>query len=649
MSVFAHHVGLAGAVWALGAFGLRVAPGTGLVRVVAAVVLAAAAAVASSLLLGFVGLGGSSVALVAAAVVTWVVASRFTSPAGVREELRAWWRGLDRSHALALGGAGGLFLAWTLWLFLHPAIGRDMLLYHLPEAVQWVHGGHPGAIDQIITGLPVGNYPVTHEVLLEWGLAIGHSFVWALVVTACAPVLVAVAGWVGLRALGVDRLVAGVAVAALVATPAVVASQSGGAALDPAALGWLLSCGALAARGRAGGAPRLLAPALVAAGLAIGTKTTAAPLSILVLVLAAWPLRRALRPLIRPLGAALALAVGVGGVWYIRNTFQHGWPLWPFSSAPWGDPRPEIIAQADVKFIERPGDTLDRLGSYYVHHFGGPLLVFAGAVVAAVLARTRVVAAAAVVALASMFIWMNAPFTGVLGTRAFDVGTGDATRYLLPGAAAAFVAVALASRRGGWLRLACLGLFGAALVVNVLQAFDLGFPSVPSPGTPVAGTVFGAALVWAALRLRRPQGSRRLALRIPAPAAVVVLVLVAGAGGAIAATGFVERHGSTATRESKVAAWFADQPAWRDGSAPVASTWSLVGMLAGDRLQHPLELVDADEACARGREVGWLVIDRNQQRVQHAPGCGVRPGYEDHDFAAYGPEQLRAAPAEPAP
>jgi hypothetical protein len=67
----------------------------------------------------------------------------------------------------------------------------------------------------------------------------------------------------------------------------------------------------------------------------------------------------------------------------------------------------------------------------------------------------------------------------------------------------------------------------------------------------------------------------------------------------------------------------------------VASTWSLVGTLAGDRLQHPLVLVGAAEACARGRVAGWLVVDRNEARLQGAPGCGVAPGYSDHDYQAY--------------
>jgi hypothetical protein len=593
VSALVHHVGLAVAVCALGGAGLRVASAAaphGLARAVAAVVVAAAAAVAEALLLGLVGLGGSPVALVVAALATWVAARTWLPAPGLSawDELRAWARGLDRWSAAGAGAVAGLVGAWTAWLYLHPALGHDMVLYHLPEAIQWVHSGHPGAIEPIISSVPVGNYPVTHEVLLEWGLGIGRSFVWATLVTALAPVLAGAAGWLGLRALGVDRLVRGLAVAALVAVSAVVASQLGGASLDPAALAWLLSCAALCACSRE--RPALLAPAVAAAGLAIGTKTTAAPLSLLVLAVGAWPVRGALRPLVRPLVAAVALAFGVGGVWYLRNTVQHGWPLWPFSAAPWGDPRPPIIANADVKFIDRPGATIDRLGDYYLHHFGGPLLLFCGALAAAVAARSRTVLFVALAALGSLFIWMNAPFTGVFGaTRAFDIGTGDATRYLLPGAAG------------------------------------------------------GAVLVWLVPRLRTPRRGVSAAL------AGAVAVLGVGALAAVAATGFVERHGRTGTRESPLAAWFAAQPAWRDGSAPIASTWSLVGTLAGDRLQHPLVLVDAEEACRRGAAAGWLVVDRNEARLRGAPGCAAPPGYSDRDYEAYGPGQLRGAVASTLP
>jgi hypothetical protein len=636
VSPFLHHLGLVLAALALGAAGWRVAPGAGLARLVGALVLAAAAAVGEALLLGLVSLGGSSIALVVAAAVTYA-AARVAVPARglpAAAELVAWARGLDRLAALLLGALAGAACAWTAWLFLHPALGHDMVLYHLPEAIQWVHGGSPGAVDKVISSVPVGSYPLTHEVLLEWGLAIGHSFVWAVVVTALMPVLALAAGWLGLRALGVDRLVSALAPAAIVATPAVLASQSGGASLDPAALAWLLSCGALCACAVAQRDPVFVAPAVVAAGLAIGTKTTAAPLSLTVLIVALWLLRRAVRRAARPLLAALALAAGVGGVWYLRNIVDHGWPLWPFSSAPWGDPTPSIIAHADVKFLDRPGDTWSRLHDYYLHHFGGPLLVLCGAAAAALLARSRAVLLAAVATLASVLIWMNAPFTGVFGaTRAFDIGTGDATRYLLPGTACAALAVALASRRGGWLRWGCVALLAAAAVIGVKQTFDLGFPSVPAFGTPVVGLLVGVAavavLAWGAPRLRLPGGV--------APAAAALALLALGALGAVAADGFVKRHGATGTRESPLAAWFASQPTWRDESAPVSSTWSLVGTLAGDRLQHPLVLVGALDACARRRRGDWLVVDRAEARARHAPGCGVRPGFADLNYEGYAP------------
>jgi hypothetical protein len=610
------------AVWALVAAGLRMAPGAGLARVVAAVVLAAAAAVAEAMLLGLVALGGSSPALVIAALATYLAVRLVRPPSGLRAP----------PVNAVVGAVAGLWGAWTAWLFLHPALGHDMVLYHLPEAIQWVHSGHPGAIDPIITGVPVGSYPLTHEVLLEWGLAIGHSFVWATFVTACAPLLIGLSGWLGLRVLGVDRIVSGLGVAALISTPAVLASQSGGASLDPAALAWLVSCAALCACAVKRDEPGLLAPALVAAALAIGTKTTTAPLSVTVLVVAAWILRgERLRALARPLALAGGLAVVVGGFWYLRNIWQHGWPLWPFSEAPWGDPRPAVIANADVKFIDRPGETIDRLGDYYLHHVGAPLLMFCGALGAAVLARSRAVAFACGATLLSIVIWMNAPFTGVFGSsRAFDIGTGDATRYLLPGAAAAALTIALASRRGGRLRVACALVLGAAAVIGVQQTFDLGYPNVPSVGTPLAGAALGAVGLWLLSRVRVDSfGRGRVA------ALGVAAVLVAGALGALAAHGYVQRHGDTGTRESALARWFAAQPEWRDGSAPVASTWSLVGTLAGDRLQHPLVLVGAVEACARGRAAGWLVVDRNEARLRRAPGCGVPPGFADHDYEAY--------------
>jgi hypothetical protein len=143
--------------------------------------------------------------------------------------------------------------------------------------------------------------------------------------------------------------------------------------------------------------------------------------------------------------------------------------------------------------------------------------------------------------------------------------------------------------------------------------------------------VVGAVGLWLLSRVRLASAGRALVA-----AAGAAAVLLAGVVGAVAADGYVQRHGETGTRESPLARWFAEQPGWRDGSATVASTWSLVGTLAGDRLQHPLVLVGALEACARGRSAGWLVIDRNEARLRRAPGCGIAPSYSDNDYQAYG-------------
>ena len=650
-----HHAALALAVAALGGAGLRaasLAAPDGLARALAAVVLAAAAGVFEALALGLVALGGSSVALTLAALATWGAARVLLPAPGVAAgaELAGWWRGLGAWQAAGAGAALGGWAAWSAWLLIHPALGHDMVLYHVPEAVGWVHDGRPGSILPVVSTLPVGNYPLTHEVLLAWGLGIGRGFTWVSVVTAAMPALAALATWSGLRTLRAGRAVAALGALAVVATPGVVASQSGGASADPAALGWLCCCGALCAA--AGARPGLIAPALVAGALAVGTKTTAAPLAVAMLAALAFASRRRLRALAPSLAAAGALAAAVGGFWYLRNLFSHGSPFWPFAAAPWGDERPGIIAAADVRFADRPRATLDRLGGYYWDHFGGPLLILAGALLAPLVTRSRAVLAAAAATLVSVLIWANAPFTGVGATPLFDIGTGDATRYLLPGVAAGVVAVALAGRAGAARRLAA-ALLAAAAATGLVNTFELGYPSAPKAWTPAAGALLGAAAALARALARL--GGGRAAACSPAPGsaaprapalrfAALAALLLAGVAGAAASDGYVERHGRTGGGEARVSGWFAGQPAWRDGDAPVVSTFALVGPLAGDRLQHPLELAGAADACRRAAAGApeWIVLDVRESRARGVSGCGT-PDYADRDYQAFAPAGVRPA------
>jgi hypothetical protein len=636
-----HHAALALAVAALVAAGFRVASlaaPTGVERAIAALVLAAAAAVLEALGLGLVSLGGSAVALVVAALATWGVA-RIATPApevSGSAELAGWARGLRAGELLTLGAVGGAWVAWTAWVAVHPALGHDMIVYHLPEAVSWVHDGQPGSVVSVLAPLPVGNYPLVHEVLFEWGMAIGRSFAWPTLVTAAVPALVGLSAWAGLRALGVGRTAACLGAAALVATPAVLASQRGGSAVDPAALWYLVSAAALVAGARE--RPGLVAPAVVAAGLAVGCKASTVPLACAVVVLGLLAARAHLRRLAPWLGAAGAVALVTGAFWYVRDLVSHGSPLWPLQSTPWSDPRPPFVDLTATRFVDRPGETLSRLWPHYRAHFGGPLILLAGALAAALLARRRAVAAATAATALCVAAWTAAPLTGLPALPGLDEGAADATRYLLPAVASAVLAIALASRLPR-LRVGALALMGGAAAVGLWQTFRLDFPSAPSALVPLAGSHAGAAAALVTLRVPRP----------PRHAFAVASFAVATAAGAAIAQGFVQRHADTRIPEARVAGWIVHQPEWRDGSAPVLSTLSLDAPLAGDRLQHRLTLVGPRAACRRAAAArGWLVLDLATQRAAREGTCGP-PAYEDDQSAVYAPRRGASARAITSP
>src|SRR4051812_37874101 len=159
---------LAAATLALGAAGFRVASlaaPAGLERLLAAAALAAAAAVVEVVVLGLVGLGGSSPALTAAAGLTWLAAKRAPAPAlPARTELARWWGSLPLPGRLAAGALAGAYLAWQAWLLRYPTLGFDTVLYHLSESAVWATSGHAGATDTVIRRLPVTNYPISAEV-----------------------------------------------------------------------------------------------------------------------------------------------------------------------------------------------------------------------------------------------------------------------------------------------------------------------------------------------------------------------------------------------------------------------------------------------------------------------------------------------------
>jgi hypothetical protein len=607
-----HHLLLVAASAALAAFGWRVAGlagAAGLERGVGAAVVAAAAAGISALAWGLAGLGGEPLVLAGTAVALWVASTRLPAP----ERRGGGAMPGSRRRSVAGWAAAGAGVAWFAWLARYPALGIDPLTYHLPEAVLWAQGGHPGRGEEVVYEFPIQNYPLTAELLIAWGIAIGRSLGPAMALVPLAAALFACAGWAALRRLGVPRAPAALAIAAILLLP-LTARQMHGPHTDLPALAWLAAtwCLSLAARDRT----PVLALALVAGGLAIGTKTTVAPFVLGALVVAGWRARHALRARIRPLALGLAAATAVGGVWYLRNLIEHGSPLWPFVATPWGDALPPYLAAIDTAFLERPLDTLRGRESTYVNALAGGLILLPVALLAVLTRRRAVVVGAAAVA-AGALLWGLAPFTGRHDDPVIDLSIST-PRYLLPTLAAAAATLALAARRSRW----PAWVLAAAALWSLERTLALPFPGAPSLTLLLAGAAAGALAFPVA---------RRAPVLLAAAAAAVLLTAVAD--------DLPRRHAAIGQISgSGVMTWLEDHA----GEAPVHFAPGVLGVASGDRLQRPLRFIARDEPCERVRERdGWVVIALIPNPERRAPftarDCftGVTPAYEEPFWRVY--------------
>ncbi len=356
----------------------------------AAAPFAGALAVLWALALGLAELGASSVALGLSAAATWL-AVRALLPApevALADEAAAWWEGLPRAARAAAGAAAALVAAQALFLLRNPQLGTDAVIYHLADVVAWVGNGRPGSAVDLFYALPVGNYPQAFEALSTWVAGLSDSFPIPALLGLGMFVLLATSGWLGLRTLGADRLLAGFGVAAVCSAPLVMeATRTSGT--DLPALAWLAAAAALVASSAR--RPALLAPALIAAALGIGTKTTVAPLAVVVIAVGFWQQRRGLGAHRGQLLVAGAAAAVVGGAWYVRNLITHGSPLWPLIELPGSDPAPELVKKLEPSLLDRPDETLTGNLDEYFRRLAGYLLLLGAACVAPLLARRRVV------------------------------------------------------------------------------------------------------------------------------------------------------------------------------------------------------------------------------------------------------------------
>lgn len=647
MEVLAHQLLLAAAALGLAGAGFRLAstlvPG-GLARLVATAPLAVAAAVIWGLALGLAELGTSPVALAVAAVGTWVGA-RLAVPAPatpLADEAVAWWRGLSPAARGVAGALAAAVAGHGLFLLRHPYLGVDAVIYHLPDVVAWIGNGRPGSSVDLLYGLPVGNYPQATEAALTWGAAISRSFVFPGLWSLAMLVLLVASGWLGLRALGCGRRLTVLGLLALCTNP-LLATAVSTPGTDLPALAWLATAAALVAVSP--GRPGLLAPALVAAALGVGTKTTVAPLAVVVLVIAVVVHRGRLGAHSRALVLAGVAALVVGGTWYVRNLIGHGSPLWPLLAMPWGDEVPDLIARLDYSFLDRPADSLRGHVDRYERDLAGYLALFAAAVLMPLAVRRRAVAAAGAAAVLSVLIWMNAPFTGSGDVDALPRIHLTTVRYLMPAAAAAVLCLCLAGARGGrrGSRLAVAALAVAA-GWNLLHTLDRGYPIFPSAASLAVAALAGAAV---ALVLSRVTPTL-LASATAAPRAAALAALAAGvAVAAVATGGYVERHARAAEHGfvpfSEVVRALEAQPLFGESGDPVAMAPGVSAMFAGDTFDRDVVLIPIDEPCARverrARE-GWVVIhdvvaDSIPPFTARLCFEGERPVYEAGGYRVY--------------
>ena len=645
------HALLGLALAALMASALRLAAATGargLERALAAVPIAAAAACVTALALGLLDLGGEPLALAGTAVLGYgatMLALPAPRPSTGASALAALRR-LDPVALVAAAAGAGAALAALLWLLRYPLPGTDSVANHLPIALEWVQGGVPGSLTLNSYDFPTGAYPLTNELLLAWGMGIAGSFVPATLLAPAMAVLLATSGWLVLRELRVPPRLAALAIAAVLSLP-LVAGQLNEAKNDIAATAWM-ACAvalALAARRR----PVLAAPALLAAALAMGTKTTVAPLAALAVAIALHAARHELGRLAIPLAAAAAAGLVAGGVWYVRNLIEHGSPLWPFVRGPFGDPLPPLLTLLEPSFLDRPAETLEGRTEDYANTLAGGLVLALAALALPLIRRGRAALSAGGVAAVALLLWMQAPVTGRGDLPVLDDFPLEATRYLLPALAAASVAVAVSGRAPGASRVLATGALALAFLWSFVRDTQLGFPQLPRATTLLVGAFLGAIAGGAALALTARDSRPVVALGAARTAASGALVsLIAGALLWPAADGYALRHARTGALDAELVRGL--EGSERDAGA-VDFVRLRTAMLAGDRLERRLRLLPPDRRCRRhaGR---WLVVLRPlRTRVRGQPGrlfppavpadrCTVRraPTFATGAFHVYAPE-----------
>jgi hypothetical protein len=198
----------------------------------------------------------------------------------------------------------------------------DSLWYHLPRAARFVQTGWLTHLHQTAPEFPDAFHPSSGEVVQALPMLMYQRDAVSPIINLGWMAMLLLAAWCVGRPSGRAEL-ATLGVAALLASPLVVAEGAGNAGNDIAAMAFLLA--SLAFLLQPGGTIAQAGLAGLAAGLAISTKLTVVP-PVAVLTLgvlwAARPGERARRALAWSAGLGLT-----GAYWYVRNLVAVGSPV----------------------------------------------------------------------------------------------------------------------------------------------------------------------------------------------------------------------------------------------------------------------------------------------------------------------------------
>ncbi len=268
-------------------------------------------------------------------------------------------------------------------------------------------------------------------------------------------------------------------------------------------------------------------------------------------------------------------------------------------------------------------------------------MLLAGGLLAPLISRKRAVVLAATSVGVGLLALVSAPLTGATTNPALWLNTAGTNRYALPLLLAAGLAIAMLGRTPGLPRVTAIAALLLGLLINLAAATKYVPTSIelPTPSYAAGGLVVGLAGVLAAglATRRRPN---RLILEGAALLACAVLALALASG----SDGFLARSVAHAGFAGPID-WFDAQPAYIHGSAPIAMADLSMATFAGDRYQHPLELIPPDASCAAVRaraEHGWVVVVTTpfpDFRQFTAAQClaSQRPLQTDEEFTVYGP------------